>query len=284
MHSRMVIINMPGLGVGDLKNSSSTNHSIEQLLKDAYKKDLQIDLSGLESIGFNSFVKYEGSIARKSSVTARLAAKKVHGDDDFSAFNELGGGDLEKLPVFSQFADSDEDSSGVFLISIGNDETIVPAYEFIESESDGEALENLLDVISAPLVRNECIVTNLTDYRQAAIECNATLALACIAQVSTYLKKIFGLLGSDDLMIFLSTTAIDATASKSEFKNELTPMMVYSPTCQTHDLGLRLLADIGPSIADFFGLDKSSLIGASMGKWMFPAENPQDGRQTQLHS
>lgn len=92
------------------------------------------------------------------------------------------------------------------------------------------------------------------------------------------------MLGTHDGFMVTSTTAIDATISPAEFRNELTPMMYYSPVGQTYDLGLRLLADIGPSIAEFFNRDRAELIGASMGKWMAPAQNPQESEQSPIHS
>lgn len=103
MHSRFVLINCPGIGVGDVRNSSSSDHSIEQLLRYAAEKDLNLDLAGLESIGFDAFVRYSGAEPRKTSVTARLAARNVYGLEDFDALNELGGGDEQHLPIFPGF-------------------------------------------------------------------------------------------------------------------------------------------------------------------------------------
>jgi hypothetical protein len=285
MHSRLIVINVPGIGVGDVRNSSSSNHSLEKLLRHAYENDLNVDFSGLESIGLNAFVNYDGSVARKSSVTARLAARSIHGLDDFAAMSEMGGGDETHLPIYSQFASgSDGAETDVFLVSIGNDETIVPAFEYIEALTDGEVKENLLDVVSAPLVRNECIVATFGDFREASSESNPTFALACLQQISKIVDEILGLLGTDDALLFISATAIDATSTPAEYRNELTPMMFHTPVGQTHDLGLRLLSDVGPSIAEFFSLNKSQLIGASMGKWMFAHQNPQESEQTPIHS
>lgn len=288
MFSRYVIVNFPGLGVGDVKNSSSSNHSIEQLLKYAKEEGLVFELSGLEKIGFDAFVKYEGSEARKSSVTARLASKSIHGTDDFAAFQELGGGDENRLPVYSRFVDSGNPENDVFLISIGNDESIVPAFEFIETFNDAETKDSLLDVVSAPLTRNEFVIANFTDFREAALEGNSTFAVACLAHLSKTVNEILPLIGSNDGLMVVSTTAIDATSNTREFKNELTPMMYHSPSGQISDLGLRLLSDVGPSIAEFFDLERKTLIGASMGKWMFGGkkieENPQDSSQSPIHS
>lgn len=284
MHSRLIILNVPGLGVGDVRNSSSSNHSIEKLLRYAVENELRIDFSGLETIGFNAFVKYDGTGTRKSSVTARLASKSIHGMDDFAAMTELGGGDDTHLPVFSQFTGHENPDDDVFLISIGADETIVPAFEFIEALADGEVKDSLLDVIAAPLVRNECIVATCEDFRIAASENNATFALACMAQISQLVAEILPYLGSSDALMLVSPTAIDATSSPSEYRNELTPLMYHTPTGQIHDLGLRLLSDIGPTIAEFFALDKTRLIGASMGKWMITGENPHTDAQTPIHS
>ncbi len=290
MASRFVLINCPGLGVGDVRNSSPSDHSIERLLKYAYEKELVFDLSGLESIGFEAFVRYRGSVARKSSVTARLASRHVHGYEDFDAFAELGGGDATHLPLYSNFTettttDSEDD---IFLISIGSDESIVPAFEHIPVESDGDARHHLLDVLAAPLIRNEFIVANFCDFRDAALDANPTFAGACLAHLSKTVGEILPLLGATDGLMVLSTTAVDCTVSKPEFRNELTPMMYHTPLGQTHDLGLRLLSDVGPSIAEFFGRDRSSLIGASMGKWMAPLEenreNPQEQGQSPIHS
>lgn len=286
MHSRFILINCPGLGVGDVRNSSSSNHSIEQLLKYGHDKELNLDLSGLESIGFDAFVRYTGASPRKTSITARLASKVVHGNDDFAAFNELGGGDERSLPVFSQFSSGGEDGndSDVFLISIGSDESIVPSFEYLPAESDEEVTNQLLDVIDAPLVRNEFIVANYIDFREAALEANPTFALACLAQLSKVVSKILPKLGSRDGLLVMSSTAINATVVKPQFRNELTPMMYHTPLGQVHDLGLRLLSDIGPSIAEFFNLNRKSLVGASMGKWMTVEENPQDRVQSPIHS
>jgi phosphopentomutase len=286
MHSRFILINFPGLGVGDVRNSSSSNHSVEQLLKYGYDKQLNLDFSGLESIGFDAFVKYSGSQPRKTSVTARLASKSIHGNNDFSAFNELGGGDERTLPVFSQFASGQEElaDSDVFVISIGSDESIVPSFEFLHAQSDEEVSTQLMDVIEAPLVRNEFIVANYIDFREACLEANPTFALACLAQLSKLVSEILPKLGSSDGLMVISTTAIDATSQKPQFRNELTPMMYHTPMGQIHDLGLRLLSDIGPSIAEFFDLNRKSLVGASMGKWMNVSENPQDSASSPIHS
>ena len=275
MQKRFILINFPGLGVGDLKNSSSSNHSLEQLLKYAHETDLKLDLSGLESIGLNAFVNYSNATARKSSVTARLAAREIHGMDDFSAYNELGGGDKEHLPVYSSFVEHKDDDA-VFAISIGCDETLIPSYEFIESLTDVDIKFDLIDVVSAPLVRNEFIVATMSDFREAALEGNPTFACACLSQLSLLIKELIPLLGSDDALMVVSTTAIDATGEGREFRNELSPMFYYSPISQTHDLGLRLLADIGPSIAQFFNLERNNLVGASMAKWMKNEENPHE--------
>ena len=231
MFSRFVLINCPGLGVGDVKNSSPSNHSLEQLLKYAYEQQLVFDLSGLESIGFDAFVKYNGAAPRKSSVTARLAARKIYGTEDFDAFNELGGGDDSHLPVFSNFSKSkSEDSSDeIFLTSIGIDESIVPSFEHIFAETDADVRASLIEVMSAPLTRNECVVATFADFREAAVESNPTFAAACVAHLSKTIADVMALLGSDDGMMVLSTTAIDATATKPEFRNELTPMMYHTP-------------------------------------------------------
>lgn len=286
MFSRFILINCPGLGVGDVRNSSSSNHSIEKLLKYAYEQQFVFDLSGLESIGFDAFVKYKGSKARKSSVTARLASRVVYGNEDFEAFNELGGGDPSHLPVFSAFPqDTDEgEHDGIFLISIGNDESIVPSFENINVESDADARENLIEVMSAPLTRNECVIVTFGDFREAARQANPTFAAACLAHLSKTVSDIIPLLGSSDGLMVLSTTAIDATNPRPEFRNELTPMLYHTPLGQTHDLGLRLLSDVGPSIAEFFGRDRRGLIGASMGKWMVGDQNPQEQTQSHIHS
>lgn len=286
MFSRFVLINCPGLGVGDVKNSSSSNHSIEQLLKYAYEQQFVFDLSGLESIGFDAFVKYTGSKARISSVTARLASRSIHGNEDFEAFNELGGGDTGHLPVFSIFPNetSEEKNDDIFLISIGSDESIVPSFEHISTETDADARENLIEVMSAPLTRNECVVVTLGDFREAALEANPTFAAACLAHLSKTVADVIPLLGTTDGLMVMSTTAIDATAAVPEFRNELTPMLFHTPVGQSHDLGLRLLADIGPSIAEFFERDRKSLTGASMGKWMFPNRYPQEQTQSPIHS
>lgn len=290
MSSRFILINCPGLGVGDVRNSSPVDHSLEQLLKYAVEKELVFDLSGLESIGFDAFIRYQGSSARKSSVTARLASRNVHGNEDFEAFAELGGGDATHLPVYSGFTQStDIDAEDdIFTISIGSDESIVPAYEHIATESDGDVRMHLLDVLSAPLVRNEFIVANFGDFREAALETNPTFAGACLAHLSKTVGEVLPLLGATDGLMVLSTTAIDCTVNQPTFRNELTPMMFHTPVGQTHDLGLRLLSDVGPSIAEFFGRDRTSLIGASMGKWMAPLEetlqNPQEQGQSPIHS
>lgn len=283
MYKRYILINFPGLGVGDLKNSSSSNHSLEQLLKYAHENSLNLDLTALEEIGLDAFVKYNNASARKSSVTARLAVREIHGTDDFSAFNEIGGGDNEHLPVYSAFVERDSDDA-VFAISIGSDETLIPSYEFIESPSDVDIKLDLIDVVSAPLVRNEFIVATMTDYREAALEGNATLACACLSQLSKLVEELLPLLGTDDALMVVSSTAIDATGDHREFKNELTPMFYTSPVSQTNDLGLRLLSDIGPSIAEFFDIDKSNLIGASMAKWMKIPENPHEEVDSTVHS
>ena len=87
-----------------------------------------------------------------------------------------------------------------------------------------------------------------------------------------------------------SSTAIDASIENNEnntennFRNELLPMFFYTPSGQTNDLGLRLLCDIGPSIADFFDIDRSNFAGATMGKWLFKKSNPQIEQETSLHS
>ena len=60
--------------------------------------------------------------------------------------------------------------------------------------------------------------------------------------------------------------------------------LFYTPTGKTHNLGLRLLCDVGPSIAEFFGIERSKLIGASMGKWFFDDSNPQLEEESSLHS
>ena len=286
MFSRLILINVPGLGVGDVRNSSASNHSIEQLLKYGHEKGLSLDFSGLESIGFDAFVKYSGSLPRKSSVTARLAAKTIHGNNDFIAFNELGGGDEKTFPVFSQFSHAQDDGTAddVFVISIGSDESIVPAFEYLPAASDQEISTQLKDVIDAPLVRNEFIVANYIDFREAALEANPTLALAYLAQISDTISQILPKLGSGDGLIVLSTTAINAVEKSPKFRNELTPMMFHSPLGQTHDLGLRLLSDVGPSIAEFFNLNRRSLVGASMGKWMTTNENPQETTSSPIHS
>lgn len=286
MFSRFVLINCPGLGVGDVRNSSSSNHSIEKLLKYVYEQQFVFDLSGLESIGFDAFVKYKGSKARRSSVTARLASRVVYGNEDFDAFNELGGGDPSHLPVFSVFPQEShkEQRDDIFLISIGQDESIVPSFEHINTASDADARENLIEIMSAPLIRNECVIVTFGDFRQAALEANPTFAAACLAHLSKTVADVIPFLGSSDGLMVLSTTAIDATNAKPEFRNELTPMLYHTPAGQTHDLGLRLLSDVGPSIAEFFGRDRKGLIGASMGKWMFGDQNPQEQTQSPIHS
>ena len=294
MPSRFVLINCPGLGVGDVRNSSSSNHSIEKLLKYAYESQLNCDLSGLETIGFEAFVKYQGNVARRSSVTARLASRKIHGLNDFEALNEAGGGDEAHLPVFATFSGSESENTqdDIFPISIGSDESIIPSFEHFFVESDSGTRENLIEVCSAPLVRNEFVLATFSDFREAALEANPTFAAACLVHLSKTISDLLPLLGANDGLMVLSTTAIDVTAAKPEFRNELTPMMYHTPMGQIADLGLRLLSDVGPSIAEFFGLDRRSLIGASMGKWMAAIqdstnkqeENPQEQSQSQLHS
>lgn len=284
MYKRFVLINCPGIGVGNIRNTSQNDHSLEKSLKYAFSKELKPDLAGLENIGLSAFVKVHTAIARKSSVTAQLAAKTIHGDDDFSAYIELGGGDSENMPLWAMLDD-------ITLISIGMDETVLPMSEYLHTESDGEVCKTLLEVLDAPLVRNELIVATLADYREAASECNPTFAIACLSQFSRLVEASISKLGGDDALIALSTTAIDASKEanedakcKNEFRNELLPMFYFTPTGQTHDLGLRLLCDVGPSIAEFFDIDRSELTGASMGKWFTKAANPQLDEESSLQS
>ena len=283
MFKRFILINCPGIGVGNIRNTSSNDHSLEKILKYAFKKDLKLNLSGLETIGLDAFVKYAGPVARKVSTTAQLAAKTIHGLDDFEAYIELGGGSKDSMPIWGNLND-------VNLISICNDETLLPTSEFIEVQSDGEACEAVLDCIKAPLVRNELIVATLGDYREAAIDKNPTFATACLSQFSKLIEECIKDIGADDALLALSTTAIDASVEPldelvtNNFRNELLPMFFYTPTGKTFDLGLRLLCDIGPSIAEFFDLDRSELEGASMGKWFYHDSNPQIEQDSSLHS
>ena len=285
MFKRFVLINCPGIGVGNIRNTSSSDHSLEKSLKYAFHKELKPDLAGLETLGLDAFIKVETAIARKNSVTAALAAKSIHGEDDFSAYIELGGGDSENMPLWGILED-------ITLISIGSDETVLPVSEFLEAQSDGEVCSTLIEVLQAPLVRNELIIATLIDYREAASECNPTFAIACLSGFSRLVEESIKFLGTDDALIALSTTAIDASKEpieeddtcRNEFRNELLPMFYYTPTGQTHDLGLRLLCDVGPSIAEFFGIDRTELTGASMGKWFSNVTNPQLDDQSSLHS
>ena len=282
MYKRFVVINSPGIGVGNIRNTSSNDHSLEKLLKCAYKKDLKPNLSGLETLGLEAFVKYSGTVARKVSSTALLASKKIHGTDDFSAYIEMGGGDQNSLPIWGRLND-------VNIVSIANEETILPSDEFIEAKSDVESATQLLECMNSPLVRNELIIVTLNDYREAALENNPTFAIACLSQFSIMINEAIKLLGNVDALLALSSTAIDASREvedmgENEFRNELLPMFFYTPTGKTHNLGLRLLCDVGPSIAEFFGIERSKLIGASMGKWFFDDSNPQLEEESSLHS
>ena len=102
MFKRFILINCPGLGVGNIRNTSSSEHSLEKLLKYAYTKDLKPNLAGLETIWLGAFVKFASPIARKVSTTAMLAAKTIHGEDDFSAYIEIGGGDKDNMGIWGQ--------------------------------------------------------------------------------------------------------------------------------------------------------------------------------------
>lgn len=284
MFKRFVLINCPGIGVGNIRNTSANDHSLEKSLKYAFQKELKPDLGGLETLGLDAFVKVAINIARKTSVTAQLAAKTIHGEDDFGAYIELGGGDSENMPVWALLED-------VTLISIGSDETVLPMSEFLQTDSDASTCATLIDVLQAPLVRNELVVATLSDFREAALDCNPTFAIACLSGFSKLVESAIKEIGNEDALIALSTTAIDASKMpnededcKNEFRNELLPMFYYTPAGQTHDLGLRLLCDVGPSIAEFFNIDRSELTGASMGKWFAKAANPQLEPDSSLHS
>jgi phosphopentomutase len=79
------------------------------------------------------------------------------------------------------------------------------------------------------------------------------------------LPRIVGTLSGDDLLIITADHGNDPTDNSTDHSREYVPLVVYSPNGKRNvDLGIRAtFADLGKSVADYFGFVQNELKGSS---------------------
>lgn len=158
-------------------------------------------------------------------------------------------------------------SHGVRTLGIGKIASIYSGsgiHGDIHTANNDEGIEATLEAMRT---RNfDFVFTNLVDFDQNyGHRRDPTGYHACLQAFDARLPDIIAALGPDDLLLITADHGNDPTYPGTDHTREYVPVLLYRPGVVGEDLGVRAtFADIGQTVASFFGLVAKNPLGESM--------------------
>ncbi|AIO19402.1 Phosphopentomutase [Candidatus Izimaplasma bacterium HR1] len=129
----------------------------------------------------------------------------------------------------------------------------------------GEVLTKTIE-----LIRNDkhgFICSNVQETDLAGHSENTQLYASKLLVVDEYIPQIINLLDENDVLIIMADHGNDPTVGHSKHTRENVPLLVYKKGIQGINIGNRdTLADVGATVADFFGIKKVNFGTSFLGK------------------
>jgi phosphopentomutase len=158
-------------------------------------------------------------------------------------------------------------SRGIPTVAIGKIDDLFAGKslsEKIHTKSNAEGIEET--IAWAAKTPNGFVFTNLVDFdalfghRQDAPGMKGALEY-----FDRHLPRIMETMQGEDLLIITADHGNDPTDNSTDHSREFVPLVVYSPNGKMNvDLGIRqTFADLGKTIADYFGFSPNELKGTS---------------------
>ena len=150
-------------------------------------------------------------------------------------------------------------AAGGRVISIGKIADIY-AHQGISESIKATGLEALVDKTLAQMAGqtdNSIIFTNLVDFDQNFGHRRDAIGYGeALEYFDNRLAELMAACDSDTLLLLTADHGCDPTWHGTEHTREYIPVLAYTPGMQGADLGERMsFADIGQTLADYFGLD-----------------------------
>jgi len=124
----------------------------------------------------------------------------------------------------------------------------------LKTKSNVEGLNTTIQEMKT--LKRGLLFTNLIDFDQQYGHRNDVEGYArALEELDQKLPDIMETIGSDGLMIITSDHGNDPTHPGTDHTREYVPLLVYSPSFQSKNLGIRkTFSDIGQTVAEIFGL------------------------------
>jgi phosphopentomutase len=157
--------------------------------------------------------------------------------------------------------------AGLDVIGVGKIKDIFNGSGITESHKIEGNLDGMK--ITAELLQKKSrglIFTNLVDFDMVFGHRNDVKGYAnALEELDAYLPNILSAMKPDDVIFITADHGCDPTTPSTDHSREYVPLLVYSPSIKKGGgLGLRKsFADVGKTIAGFFGLDDKLQDGES---------------------
>jgi len=150
-------------------------------------------------------------------------------------------------------------AAGGKVISIGKIADIY-AHQGISDSIKATGLEALIDKTLAQMAQqadNSIVFTNLVDFDQNFGHRRDPIGYGdALEYFDSRLPQLMAACDADTLLLLTADHGCDPTWQGTEHTREYIPVLAYKPGMQAADLGERMsFADIGQTLADYFGLD-----------------------------
>lgn len=188
----------------------------------------------------------------------RVIARPFTGDSPANYARTGNRRDYSVLPPAPTVLDK-LTSAGGEVISIGKIADIY-AHQGISQSLKATGLEALVDTTLAQMQKqgdNSIVFTNLVDFDQNFGHRRDPIGYGeALEYFDRRLPELMAACDADTMLLLTADHGCDPTWQGTEHTREYIPVLVYKPGMQATDLGERQsFADIGQTLADYFGLD-----------------------------
>lgn len=188
----------------------------------------------------------------------RVIARPFTGDSPANYARTGNRRDYSVLPPAPTVLDK-LTSAGGEVISIGKIADIY-AHQGISQSLKATGLEALVDTTLAQMQKqgdNSIVFTNLVDFDQNFGHRRDPIGYGeALEYFDRRLSELMAACDADTMLLLTADHGCDPTWQGTEHTREYIPVLVYKPGMQATDLGERQsFADIGQTLADYFGLD-----------------------------
>ena len=188
----------------------------------------------------------------------RVIARPFTGDSPANYARTGNRRDYSVLPPAPTVLDN-LTSAGGEVISIGKIADIY-AHQGISQSLKATGLEALVDTTLAQMQKqgdNSIVFTNLVDFDQNFGHRRVPIGYGeALEYFDRRLPELMAACDADTMLLLTADHGCDPTWQGTEHTREYIPVLVYKPGMQATDLGERQsFADIGQTLADYFGLD-----------------------------